>query len=375
MNDTTKSTEVAVNPTVAFSKFLDSFKPQLKLAMPSHLNPDRMARLALTAFSKNPKLQKCDAKSLAGAILTSAQLGLEIEVNGQAFLVPYLSKGQLYAQLVPGWKGLVDLVARSGRGTVYTGVIFKDQEYTFVDGSRRELTIHNETELDDPADITHAYAIGWVVGAAMPIIELWRMGRILKHRDAYNKVGSLHYSFGNIEMYARKVPLLQVLKYMPTSVELSNAIAVANATETGRGAVLEQDGAGGSYVTLLDDDDAPIAPETPMPTRRSAPPPAAAAAAATPAAPAPKPGPSAAAAEPTGAAKVQANANTNGEPTGEVASPGLANFIRVKMDALGLSQQEAIAMLAKHGAQSIGQLTPDAAMQIKAQLVEMAEAQ
>ena len=55
----------------------------------------------------------------------------------------------------------------------------------------------------------------------MPIIELWRVSKIEKHRDKYNKVGRKHYSFRDWEMYARKVPLLQVLKYMPCSIEVS----------------------------------------------------------------------------------------------------------------------------------------------------------
>jgi recombination protein RecT len=140
---------------------------------------------------------------------------------------------------VPGWKGLVDLVSRSGRGTVYTGVIFKDQQYTYVDGAKRDLLIHNETDLDAPADITHAYAIGWVKDAAMPIIELWSVAKIEKHRDKYNKVGSKHYSYRDWEMYCRKVPLLQVLKYMPASIELANAIDISHASESGRGATIE----------------------------------------------------------------------------------------------------------------------------------------
>ena len=118
-------------------------------------------------------------------------------------------------------------------------MIFKDQEYTFLDGARRDLIIHNETDLDDPADITHAYAIGWVKDASMPIIELWRVTKITKHRDKYNKVGTKHYSYRDWEMYARKVPLLQVLKYMPCSIEVSNAIAISNAAESGRGATIE----------------------------------------------------------------------------------------------------------------------------------------
>lgn len=223
------------NPVAAFSGFMDKFKPQLALAIPKHLSADRMSRLALTAFSTNAQLQNCDPKSIAASIMTAGQLGLEPGVNGQGYLIPYKTT----CTFVPGWKGLVDLVSRSGRGTVYTGVIFKDQEYTFTDGARRDLIIHNETDLDDPEDITHAYAIGWVKDAAMPIIELWTVEKIRKHRDKYNKVGTKHYSFRDWEMYARKIPLLQVLKYMPQSIEMSNAIAVSHASESGRAVTIE----------------------------------------------------------------------------------------------------------------------------------------
>ena len=223
------------NPVVAFSNFMDKLKPQMALALPKHLTADRMARLALTAFSTSEKLQQCDPKTIAASIMTAGQLGLEPGVNGAGFLVPY---GRT-CTFVPGWKGLVDLVSRSGRGTVFTGVIFKDQEYTYTDGARRDLVIHNETDLDDPEDITHAYSVGWVKDAAMPIIELWRVTKIRKHRDKYNKQGTKHYSYRDWEMYARKIPLLQVLKYMPCSIEVQNAIAVSNAAESGRLATIE----------------------------------------------------------------------------------------------------------------------------------------
>lgn len=218
-------------PLAAFSHFMDRFKPQLALALPKHLTADRMSRLALTAFSNSEQLQNCDQRSIAASIMTAGQLGLEPGVNGQGYLIPY---GRT-CTFVPGWKGLVDLVARSGRGTVFTGVIFRDQDYTFTDGARRDLVIHNETDLDAPEDITHAYAVGWVRDAALPIIELWRVSKIEKHRDKYNKVGRKHYSYRDWEMYARKVPLLQVIKYMPCSIEVANALAVSHAAEAGRG--------------------------------------------------------------------------------------------------------------------------------------------
>jgi recombination protein RecT len=244
-------------PVAQFSGFLDKFKPQLELALPKHLNVDRMARLALTSFSTSPKLQKCEPRTIAASLMVAGQLGLEPGVNGQGWLIPYKTT----CTFVPGWKGLVDLVNRAGRATVYTGVIFSDQRYTFTDGAKRDLLVHNETELDAPEDITHAYAIGWVKDASMPVIEFWPVKKIRKHRDKYNKVGSDHYSFRDWEMYCRKIPLLQVLKYMPQSIELSNAIAASYAAEEGRGVtidgfgvVVENDGNGGG-------DDTPPPPD------------------------------------------------------------------------------------------------------------------
>jgi len=224
-----------------FPAMLTAWLPEIKRALPKHLNADRMSRIALTAFRRTPKLGECDPRSVFAAVIQASQLGLEPDTLGRSYLIPYKVNKKVgnkweshyECQFVPGWKGLVDLMNRSGQGTVWTGVIFRDQQYTFRDGSVRELDIHNETELANPEDITHAYAVGWVKGASMPIIELWRVEKIRKHRDRYNKVGDRHYSFENWEMYARKVPLLQVLKYMPCSPELAAAIALGDAAEIG----------------------------------------------------------------------------------------------------------------------------------------------
>lgn len=216
----------------SLSTYLDKIIPQLDRVLPKHMSSERMARLLLTAFSTTPALRECTFKSLAASLMTAGHLGLEPGVNGAGFLVPYKTT----CNFVPGWKGLVDLVSRSGRGTVYTGVIYSDQKYTFTDGARRDLVVHNESSLDDFSEATHVYAIGWVKDSAMPIIDLWSTAKVFKHRDRYNKVGQKHYSYKNPEMYARKEPLLQILKYMPSSVELSNAISLTHLVDNGSAA-------------------------------------------------------------------------------------------------------------------------------------------
>lgn len=232
------------NPVASFSNFLEKFKPQMALALPKHLTADRMARLAITAFSSTPKLQLCEPKTIVASIMTSATLGLEIGVDGQGFLVPY---GKT-CTFVPGWKGLVDLVSRSGRATVWTGAVFQGDEFDYALGDTPFIR-HRPGEENDPDKITHVYSVGRVNGSQYPVIEVWTVGKVKKHRDKYNKVGGNHYSFRDWEMYARKIPLLQVLKYMPKSIELSNAIALSNAVDEGKHAVID-----GDFVTVTDPD-------------------------------------------------------------------------------------------------------------------------
>ena len=231
--------EKAESPVAKFSAFMDKLKPQMALALPKHMNADRMARLALTAFSTTPALQKCTPQSIAASIMTAAQLGLEPGISGQGYLIPYKDT----CTFVPGWKGLVDLVARSGRATVWTGAVRAGDEFEYQLGDA-PFCRHKPGDTDDGQPFTHVYAIGRVRDASMAVIEVWSRAKVQKHLKQYNKVGGRHYANtdeNNFEMYARKVALLQVLKYMPASIELANAITVANAAEAGQGVVLEGD--------------------------------------------------------------------------------------------------------------------------------------
>lgn len=210
--------------------YLDKYKAQFALALPKHMNPDRMVRLALTAFNdpKAKKLRECTMSSIAASIVVASQLGLEIGVAGQAYLVPY--KGT--CQLIPGWQGIVDLVGRSGRATVWTGAAFEGDDFDYQLGDRPYVK-HRPNGEDNPNKITHVYAVGRVNGSEFPVIEVWPIKRVHAHFKKNNKVGDMHYAHQHWEMYARKLPLLQVCKYMPKSIELTNAIAADNAYTAG----------------------------------------------------------------------------------------------------------------------------------------------
>ena len=223
-----------------FPTMLTAWLPEIKRALPKHLNADRMSRIALTAFRRTPKLGDCDPRSVFAAVIQASQLGLEPDTLGRSYLIPYANrkkvngewKSFMECQFVPGWKGLMELMNRSGQGSAWTGAVYEGDEFSYQLGDS-PFVKHTPNGEDDSARMTHVYAIGRPKGSEWPVIEVWPVAKVKKHRDRYNKVGERHYSYENWEMYARKVVLLQVLKYLPCSPELVQAMALNDAAEIG----------------------------------------------------------------------------------------------------------------------------------------------
>ena len=239
-----------------FPRMLEQFKAEIARALPRHLSPDRMARIALTAFRRTPKLEECDPASIFASVIQASQLGLEPDMLGRSYLIPYYNnqKKRMECQFIPGWRGLVELMNRTGQATVWTGVLYEGQKYIYQQGDDPKLTVLEEGDEDNPDGFAYAYAIGRVKGTEYPVIERWSANRITKHRDRYNKVGKAHYSYSNWQMYARKVVLLQVLKYMPASAELSMAIALNDAAEMGKQHLTVEDAIEGTWTPEANDE-------------------------------------------------------------------------------------------------------------------------
>jgi recombination protein RecT len=88
---------------------------EIAKAVPEHVRPDRMARAFMTILAKTPKLAECTPESFFLAVMTCSQLGLEPD-GRVAYLIPFenRSKNIVECQLVIGYRGLAELVMRSG---------------------------------------------------------------------------------------------------------------------------------------------------------------------------------------------------------------------------------------------------------------------
>jgi recombination protein RecT len=218
-----------INPKTIGSE-LQKFKTQMEAALPRHMTPDRMARIALTQLRVTPKLMLCTQQSFYGSLMAASQLGLEPGVNGQCYLIPY----GITCTLVPGWRGYMDLVGRTERAAAWTDAVYDGDEFDYEKGDKPFIHHKPGKWAGKEAALTFTYSVGRQKGIEWPVIEVWDVDKLKAHRDKNNKVGERHYSYVHWEMYARKIPLLQVIKYLPSSIELANASALDLTASEGR---------------------------------------------------------------------------------------------------------------------------------------------
>lgn len=224
---------------------LERMQPQLKMALPKHLTPDRLVRVALTAVQNTPKLLECDRTSLYAAIMTCAQLGLEPDgVLGQAYLIPYGDK----VQFIPGYKGLISLARNSGE-VVSIGAheVCERDEFRFAFGLREDL--HHVPARGDRGEITHFYAIArfrdgghhWDVMTREEVDTIrdnsqgYRTAKRFARNNVINSPWAQHY----VEM-GKKTAIRRIAKYLPLSVQ--KASAMADAYDAGRHARMDVHG-------------------------------------------------------------------------------------------------------------------------------------
>lgn len=249
------------NPVVAFRNFLEKQKAQLAAALPKHMNPDRMIRLACTEFAKNPQLQKCDAISVFGSIIQASQLGLEIGVLGQAYLVPYRNnkKNTMEAQFIPGYKGLIALARRSGEVTsIETNIVYANDTFDLVLGVDSNLT-HKPYLDGDRGNARLVYGVAKFKDGGHHL-EWMAISDVEKVR-ARSKASSSGPWVTDYEQMVRKTLIRRMANYLPMSIELQNALQVDEAVDAGKNATID-----GDFVVVSERDEEPAAADRADPT-------------------------------------------------------------------------------------------------------------
>lgn len=203
----------------------------IKSALPRHMTPERMCRVALNTIRRTPQLLECSPETMVAAIVEASSLGLEIDMRGQAYLVPFYNKntGRKEVQLIPGYKGLADLAYRSGRvDSIFAEVVCENDKFRFALGL--DPALEHTPSLEDRGRLIAVYAVARMKESAPQFVVMGK-GEIDKIRKA-SKASSGPWKEWEAEMW-KKTAIRRLCKMLPLSPEMQRAVALDEAGEAG----------------------------------------------------------------------------------------------------------------------------------------------
>ena len=208
-----KETTVVEKKNKTIFDIIQAGAKQFATALPKHINTDRFVRIAITTIRQNPKLAQCNQESLLGALMVSAQLGLEPGVLGQCYLIPYGRECQFQI----GYKGMIELLRRSGQlKDIYAYSVYENDDFEITYGLDRNL-IH-KPNLENKGNFLGCYCVAILKDGAKAF-EYMTKEEIEAHAKKFSK------TFGNgpwktdFEAMSHKTVVKKMLKWLPLSVE------------------------------------------------------------------------------------------------------------------------------------------------------------
>jgi recombination protein RecT len=222
------------------ASLIEKLKPQMALALPKHLNPERMGRIMLTEMRRVPKLAECGKESLLGALMMCSQLGLEPGNGlGHAYLLPFERRAKvggqwqtvgIDCQLIVGYRGMIDLARRSGQiVSIAARTVHKNDHFAYRLGL--DETIEHIPADGERGDMTHVYAVaklkdGGVQFEVMSKHDIEKVRLQSKAKD--NGPWQTHFD----EM-AKKTAIRRLFKYLPVSIEMQRAVTIDEQADAG----------------------------------------------------------------------------------------------------------------------------------------------
>lgn len=219
------------------------FAAQIAKALPQFLRPEYFLRLALTCANDRQILES-DPTSVLEAFLEAAQCGLVLDgVLGHAYIVTFFSKRDnvRYAQLIPGYRGLMAMARRSGEiGKIEPRAVYQGDQFEFAFGLQPKL-VHVPCPADKRGPLTHVYAIASYKDGTPPQYDVMTRSEVDAIRKRSPSARSERQSPWDTDYdpMALKTVIRRLCKYLPVSVELQRVISKDEAFETARWAESE----------------------------------------------------------------------------------------------------------------------------------------
>lgn len=226
-------------PTIKERLQSPDFALEVSKVLPKHLTPERMVKTALMALTRTPKLATADQYTFFLCLMQCSALGLEPD-GRKAHLIPFENRkrGVTEVQLIIDYKGLVELVMRSGQvSNIHADVVCENDVFEFDRG----LVTKHSYKLGQPrGEPIGVYAMArFKDGSEKAEVMGWH--EVMRIRDrsqgwmafknGYAKSSPWETDEGEM---AKKTGFRRLSKWIPMSVEVMDALAADADTEEAR---------------------------------------------------------------------------------------------------------------------------------------------
>jgi recombination protein RecT len=169
----------------SIGELLKANKGKMLAALPRHITPDRMIRVAMNCIAKNPALLDCTPQSLFACITEAATYGWELGgILGHAYLVPFKQT----CTLIPGYKGLIDLCRRSGQiSTIALESVYASDQFSYSLGLSPDIK-HVPSDHPDRTrqPIVYTYCVIRLKDGGHQL-SVWSTAQVNAHKEQYSK--------------------------------------------------------------------------------------------------------------------------------------------------------------------------------------------
>lgn len=147
---------------------------------------DRNAMFLAVAYCRNNwwQLSKIkDPATIVNAVIQAGAYGWTCDgITGHAYIVPFGDK----AVLMPGYKGLLDLVRRSGKCEASIEAVHEGDQFQYRGRFREPLHVRSDDPKRRSKPVTHAYVVAAFTSGIVKAF-VWTREECLAHRDRYSQ--------------------------------------------------------------------------------------------------------------------------------------------------------------------------------------------
>ena len=232
---------------------------EYKKVLPKHMNAERMTRIFVTALSLNPDLEKCTKKSFLGAIFMCAQIGLELNIDGQAYIIPFYNSKKINgewvkvyeAHFIICYKGYITLFYNSPNSvSINMKEVYENDIFEYEYGTNAHIK-HIPASKKNRGEVVYYYAIAKLKNGG-ELFHVMSKEDCIEHGKEHSKcwttqikdpkTGKMVNCDGHfmantpwakdLDSMCKKTVLIQLAKVLPKSSEVHAALELDNTTKS-----------------------------------------------------------------------------------------------------------------------------------------------